>query len=205
MATIVISGLPGSGSTTIAKLISKKLNYSYFSAGQLWKDIAQGNLKNQTYFPLFMDLAEKHNLKLPNFSSVSKGTAAVKLWKTDLGKNPKFHEVIEELQQELSRKGNIIIDGKLSIHMIKESDLKIWLSGSLNARSIRTSQRDNISKDEATTLLKEREELHRSEWLKIYGFDYLTQEKEADLVIDSTEKSPENISNLILMKLNNKL
>lgn len=205
MATIAISGLPGSGSTTLARLLSIKLKCSYFSAGQLWKDVAQGSLENQSYFNLFKELTGRRNISLLKISSFSKGSAAVKLWKTDLGRNSAFHQAIEELQQELLDLGNIIIDGKLSIHMLKNPDLKVWLSGSLDARASRTSQRDNISYREARKLLKEREELHRNEWQKIYGFDYLIQQKEADLVIDSTEKTPEEIADLIVAKLNNKL
>ena len=46
---IAISGLPGSGSTTIAKLLAKNLSLEYFSPGQLFKDIASGKYKEKSY------------------------------------------------------------------------------------------------------------------------------------------------------------
>jgi cytidylate kinase len=202
--SIAISGLPGSGSTTVAKLLSQKLNVSYFSAGQLWKDIAQGQAEHQHYYPLFKRILDKSGLTIPIFPASSKGSAAVNLWKTDLGKDPRFHQVIETLQQELIDRGSIIIDGKLSIRMTKNADFKIWLSGSLDARASRTAQRDHISVDEARKLLTERENIHRKEWLRIYGFDYLTQQKEADIVIDTSNKSPEQIVNEVQNSLSSR-
>ena len=202
--SIAISGLAGSGSTTVAKLLSHKLEVSYFSAGQLWKDISQGKLEEQHYSSLFEKLAKKYDLVIPSIAGASKGSAAVSLWKTELGKNPKFHQVIEDLQQELANQGQIVIDGKLSIHMLKNADFRIWLLGSLDARASRTAQRDNISIEQAKNLLIEREEIHRKEWLRIYGFDYIEQEKEADLVVDTSNKSPEKIVEEIILNLSSR-
>lgn len=201
-SSIAISGLPGSGSTTVARLLAKRLNLKYFSAGQLWKDIAEGHLESQVYYDDFLRLAKSHKLDIP-FLESSKAQSALNLWKTDLGKNPKFHQVLESLQKILAEKTPIVIDGKLSVHMLN-AHFKIWLTGSLEARAQRTAQRDHISKEEAERLLEEREKLHRKEWLRIYNFDYLAQEKEADIVIDSTDKSSEEIVDIILSKLSKK-
>lgn len=197
MTSIAISGLPGSGSTTVARSLAAQLNIPYFSAGQLFKDIAQGVLATQHYYPFFKQLCDKRSLTLPRFA-FSKAHASVDLWKTEFGANPLFHQAIEALQQELVNAGPIVIDGKLSIHMLKDVTLRVWLSGNLEARAARTAQRDAISQKEAAQLLIQREELHKKEWFAIYGFDYLEQEHEADLIIDTSHKSPAQIVEEIL-------
>lgn len=190
---IAIAGLPGSGSTTVAKLLSEKLNVPYFSAGQLFKDIAQGTWEKQHYAVLFKELCDKRKIVLPSFSSATQAQAPLVLWSTELGKNPAFHQSIEELQQCLAQEGNIILDGKLSIAMIKEATARVWLEGSIEVRSLRTAQRDKIAQAQARELLQRREKIHTSEWLRIYNIDYRKQAERADLVIDTALKSPEEI------------
>ena len=38
---ITISGIAGSGKSTVAKLLAKKLNYNHYSIGEFMRDIAK--------------------------------------------------------------------------------------------------------------------------------------------------------------------
>lgn len=201
MVVIAIAGLPGSGSTTVAKILSQKINVPYFSAGQLFKDIAQGTWEQQYYAPLFKQLCQKQNIILPSFSTTPQARASLTLWNTSLGKNPAFHHSIESLQQHLANKGNIIIDGKLSVAMVKNATLRVWLEGPLDVRGERTARRDAIPQEEAKTILQERERIHTAEWLRMYGIDYHGQAHQADLIIDTGRKSAVEIASEIANKI----
>ena len=202
---IALSGLPVSGSTTISKILAKKMGLDYFSPGQLFKDIAKGKLKEKKIYPTFKELCDKSNLTIPDFNEKDNSSAAYNLWNTDFGKNPRLHSIIDKLQTKLAEKGNIIIDGKLSIHMIKNADIKIWLKASEDARVSRSKMRDNITFEEAKKIIPEREKKEREEWKKLYGIDYITQETNANIIIDTSTKSPNAISEIILNRINNKL
>ena len=204
-SVIIISGIPGSGNTTIAKLLAEKLSLDYFSMGQLFKDIASGRYKEKNYFDKLLSLCEERKLTIPSFSSSNDSEGALNLWETDFGRSREFHEVIDELQRNLAERGKIVIDGKLSLFIVKNADFKIWLKSESENRVARTSTRDSLEKDKTLEIINKRHEKERAEWKKIYGLDYLEQEKLADIVIDTTHSSPKEIVEKIISFLNQKI
>lgn len=167
---ICISGQPACGTSSAAKIVAEKLGLNYFSPGQYFK---------------------KH-------SSGKETESAINVWKTEKGSSKDFHNDIDRIQSEIAEKGNVVIDGKLSIRMIKGANLKVWLKADIDKRAGRAVKRDFISLESALAKLKEREELERVNWNKIYGFDYFEQENDADLVVDNTELSAEETAQKIL-------
>ena len=159
---IVISGAPGAGSSTVSKIVARKLHLKYFSFGELHKGLVKGWKNEQS-------------------------KAALDAWKTLQGSSEKTHKNRDALQESIAKKGNIVICGKLSIHFLKDiTNKKIWLDVSLEARAKRASKRDRISVETAMKEISERENIERESWKKIYGFDYFGQKKDADLAIDSS-------------------
>jgi len=175
MVVIAISGKPGSGTSTIAKMVSERLEIDYFSPGQKF----------------FKSSKEKDDT-----------TEALEFWKTEEGKNKWLHEKIDHYQRELAKKGNVVICGKLSIWVLKDlANLKVWLECEFDERVRRTSMRDKISLEEAREKIEDREEIEEKEWKKMYGFDRNTQKEMADLLIDVSKKEPDEIVEGILEKL----
>ncbi len=176
--TIAISGLPGAGSSTLGKALAKELNLSFFSPGDFFKSLSKE--KKQTY-------------------------AALDIWKTKEGSSEDFHKNLDSIQKEMGKKGNIVIVGKLSVFMLKDiADLKVWIKATLEKRAMMVSERDGISVEEAKDKLREREEIERTYFQKIYGIDYLEQEKMADLVFENEYSKEESIK-LFLEKIKERL
>lgn len=176
---IVVSGPPGAGSTTIAKMLAKKLKIKFFSPGLIQKRLIRG--KNQT-------------------------RAAFETWKMKLVRTKGFHENMDKMQINIAKEGNIVICGKLSIHFLKKiANYRIWLDVSLNERARRAASRDRISFKEAKELIAKRQRTERKEFKRIYGFDYLKQKEDADLVLDSTGLSPEQTTEKIIKLIKRKI
>ncbi len=186
MPVIVLSGVPGAGTSSAARGVAKALSLKYFSPGRLFKDVGLGNLSEQHYYSDFIDICKKLGVEIPEMSEKDDSHADMIVWQSELGDNPNFHKAIDELQVRLAKKGDIVIDGKLSVRMIPEADLSVWLEASLDERAKRTSQRDDVGLQEAKSIVKKREETERGEWTRIYGFDYFDQKLEADLLIDTS-------------------
>ncbi len=158
---IVISGRPGAGSSTISRLIAKKLKLKYFSTGLVHKGISK---------------TKKESL------------AALQAWNTKYGSSKRFHKNLDKLQVKVAKKGNVVITGKLAIHFLKKySKYKIWLDVPLKVRARRTAHRDKIPYRKALKEVAEREKIERKNWKKMYGIDYFALGKDADFIIDTSK------------------
>jgi cytidylate kinase len=155
--TIAISGPPGAGTSAIARELAKKLKLECFSPGRVFKSYSEGK----------------------------EAEAALNVWKS-VGRSKKFHKDLDKLQVEKAKEGNVIICGKLSIHILKDLvNFKIWIQAPLKIRAKRVMKRDKISFKDALKMIKKRESIERGEWKKIYGFDYFNQKRLADFVLNT--------------------
>lgn len=193
MVVIVISGQPGAGSTTTAKLLAERKGLRYFSPGRVFKDIGRGALKDQFYYNEFKRRCDRLKLIVPDFTASNDTHSTLDLWNTAFGKDPRLHKVLDDLQKSVALQGDVVLDGKLSLHMIPNATLKVWLKASRAKRAERTCYRDG-SLAEAEKKLYQRETIERKEWHDMYGLDYWTQESMAHLVIDTTDKSPSQVA-----------
>lgn len=168
---IVISGMPGCGSTTTGKLLSDRTGIEFFSVGTYYKKLAEK--KTHTVDPT---------------------TASVKYLSSREGSKKKLHNDIDKMQVELAKKGNIIIESKLGVHMLRNlADFRIWLKADIKTRSKRYAQRERMPLRAAEKLLKEKEKLEKKSFNQIYGFDFFDLEKKADIVIDTSNKTPKEV------------
>ncbi len=202
---IVISGKPYAGSSTSAQIVASRLGFQYFSPGRLFKDIGTGVFRDRDYFPLFEELCRKRGVELPANHEAHQAYATLYAWKDKIAGSEKFHRVIEELQIELAKRGCIVLDGKLSVRMIPNPNLKVWLNANLETRAERLKQRDDPPRGQEKDILTQREEVERRRWKEIYGFDYFDQERDADLVIDTTHLDPEKVADEIINAYSRKI
>lgn len=86
--------------------------------------------------------------------------------------------------------------------MAGESGFKIWVHASQEKRAQRTAQRDNLEIHDARKKLETRDKIEREQFLKIYGLDILHQESKADLIIDTSQLTPEEVLSIVLEKIN---
>mgnify|MGYP003565421067 CR=1 FL=1 len=172
---ISISGLHGTGKSTIGKLIAENLGIQYYSTGQAFRDIAK---EKQMSLEEFTKFAEK---------------------------NPEIDKKLDERIIEITKKGNIVIDSQLSAYILESiADFKILLICPLEIRVKRMAERDNtpFEKKLIETKLRENSELER--FKKLYNIDLNDEEKRNnlyDLIIDAGTLTIKEILDKILLAL----
>ncbi len=172
---LIISGLHGTGKSTIGKLIAENLGLQYYSTGQA-----------------FRDLAKDMNMTLKEFTEF-------------VEKTPEIDKKLDAKIIEIAQKGNIIIDSQLSGYILQSiADFKLLLICPLEIRVKRMAKRDNTSYEEKLkeTVLREKSELERFKIL--YNIDLRDQEKMKkiyDLTINTENLTIEEILKLILSSL----
>ncbi|MCL7414495.1 MAG: AAA family ATPase [ANME-2 cluster archaeon] len=138
---ITVSGPPGSGKSTLSKIIAKHFNLELVSSGDV-----------------FRAMAAKRNVSLEEFGHIAEA-------------DPAIDKEIDLSQMELSKTGgDFLFEGRLSGRLI-DADLKIMLKTDMQVRARRISERENIPLEQAMHETVERQESEAKRYLKYYGFD----------------------------------
>jgi cytidylate kinase len=140
---VTVSGLPGSGTTSLARHIAKTYHYNLTSAGEV-----------------FRQMAEEHGMDLAEFGKLAE-------------KDPRFDRMIDERQKEIScAYEDIVIEGRLSAWFVPNADLRIWLFAPLETRILRIQIRDDFGDiGTATRLTEEREASEAARYRTYYNID----------------------------------
>ncbi|MCW4052143.1 MAG: cytidylate kinase family protein [Candidatus Bathyarchaeota archaeon] len=178
---ICISGMAGSGKSTVAVKVAKKYNLRYFSGGDALKSLA---------------------LEL-GFSPKERGwwesTEGMKFL-TKRMQNPSFDRKIDERLLTLARKGNVVLDS-WTMPWLFDQGFKIWLEASKEERARRISKRDKTSFEEALSALEKKEAKTRIIYKKLYGFNLGEDFSPFDLVLDVNHLRSEGVFNTISLVL----
>lgn len=89
-----------------------------------------------------------------------------------------------------------VLGSRLAIWMLEEADLKVYLKASSRTRAMRILSREGGSLEERMRQTEGRDRHDSARYKRIYGIDN-TDTSQADLVIDTDERSPEQIVGII--------
>lgn len=173
---LTISGLHGTGKSTIGKKLAKFLGIKYYSTGEA-----------------FRDLAKDMNMSLKKFTHY-------------VEENPEIDKQLDKKIIDIAKKGNIIVDSQLSGYILESiADFKILLTCPLETRVKRMAERDLTSNEDnlKETLLREKSELKR--FKELYNIDLSDNDKIKkmyDLRINTQNLTIEEVLNRILSSLN---
>ncbi|MBN2331181.1 MAG: cytidylate kinase family protein [Candidatus Aenigmarchaeota archaeon] len=175
---VTISGLPGSGKSTVGKLLAKRLGYRFRSVGDLRGEWAVG-------MGITIDELNK------------------------LGEREDWTDrKADEHQKGLGeREDDFVIDGRLSFHFIPRS-FKVFLDVKTQEAARRILQDDRPDEPAGTAegIGKSLERRVRSDdkrYRKLYGIDFRDR-RHFDLVIDTTDLTPQQVTDEILKAVKGK-
>jgi len=173
MTTITISGLPGTGTTTIAKLLKKKLGLEYIYSGDI-----------------FRNMAEKYNMSLEEFGSYCE-------------KHRDIDEDLDRYQLEILQRRNVIVEGRIAGWIAYHNQIqstKVLLEADLETRVSRIVKRDGGDIETRKKEILKRENSEATRYKKYYDID-IGETSIYDLVIDSSDKTPEKIVEIIIKEI----
>jgi len=164
---ITISGSPGSGKSTVAKLVAKKLGLKHYSTGDFMRE-----------------MADERGANIIEFSKMAENDESI-------------DKALDERQEKLGREeDDFIIDARLAYHFIPDS-IKIFLDvdPKVGAERVFRQHRKDEKAAAAAELQKEikrRQDFEIKRYKKYYGIDHLDK-KNYDLWIDTSRMTPERI------------
>ena len=97
-----------------------------------------------------------------------------------------------------------ILASRLAIWMLKEADLKVYLTATAETRAKRVYTREGGSLEERYKETVRRDENDTNRYKTIYGIDNSKPEECADLIIATDDKTPEEIVSLIIKEVEKK-
>jgi len=170
---ICISGMTGSGKSTVAKRLADKYGLGYFSGGNALRALAQ---------------EEGYASDVRGWWETSEG---LNFLQQRMG-NPAFDKKIDEKLLELAAEGNVVLDSWTMPWLLNEG-FKVWLEASPQVRAKRVVTRDSISIEEAVKALNEKDERTRQIYKGLYGFDLGHDLSPFNLVLATDELEPDDV------------
>ena len=166
----------GSGKWTVSKLLAEKLGYEIISIWDMKRKLAKEMWLNIHEFNLLWEKPE--NAK-------------------------EFDLKYEEFQKGLDLNSNIILDSRLGF-FAQPNAFKILLdvSEEIAGERIYKAERDTDKQESLQAAIEEVHNRNKADferYIKLYNIDLRDQEN-YDLVIDTWDKTPEEVANIILEK-----
>ena len=90
-----------------------------------------------------------------------------------------------------------VLGSRLAIWMLRDADLKVYLTASAETRARRILRREGGTFEERYRQTVARDRNDSARYMKIYGIDNTTAEEVADIVIATDERTPEEIVEII--------
>jgi len=167
---ITISGVPGSGKTTVARLVATELGLEHVYAGNL-----------------FRRQAEAAGLTLQEY---------LRRAETD----PTIDRQLDDHMRARARQGGAVLEGRLAAFMAAEAGvaaLTVFLDASEAVRAARIADREGGATGERLRDIQAREASDRRRYREIYGVDYHDRSR-YDLVMDTDRRTPEDLARAIV-------
>lgn len=159
---VTLSGLPGSGTSTVGRMVASALGLDHFDGGTA-----------------FRALAAERGVSLAAFAALAEADDAI-------------DRALDDRLTERARAGQVLLESRLAGWLATRADLvalRVWINCDEEERARRVGGREGDDPARALAHNREREHSERVRYQGYYGID-LTDLSIYDLVLDSTATTP---------------
>jgi cytidylate kinase len=162
---VIVSGMPASGKTMLAKVLSQKFGFRYYCGGDALKELA----------------VEKGYLKGgQDWWDTKEGMHFL----SERSKNPDFDKEVDKMLLRTLEQGNVVMTS-YSLPWLADKGLKIWIKASQESRAKRMVFRDKITYEQALEIVRRRDSENQDLYARIYGIRFGEDLSVFDFVIGS--------------------
>ena len=185
--SIIISGWPAVGKTTIACKLAEEFDIAMYNGGDILKMLAED---------------KGYSAKRDDWWDTTEAKKFMKERKSDSS----FDKKVDEKLTEIVKKGGAVITSYTLPWIVPEESIiiiKFWLRGSSENRAKRMANRDGINFEEAKKITKLRDEENKKIYHRLYGFRFGEDLTVFDYVLNTDRlslDSLEEISKLIVRR-----
>ena len=152
LKSIIISGPPAIGKTTVARGLAEEFDLVHLSGGDILKELAKDkgfDTKGNDWW----DTQEGMNFLIKR------------------QENSEFDKNVDDKLKKLFSKGNVVITS-YTLPWLVDGGVKIWLSGSKKNSVQRMTIRDNLSETDALGIVQKRYNENKIIYKTLYGFEF---------------------------------
>ncbi|MDQ3726809.1 MAG: cytidylate kinase family protein [Thermoproteota archaeon] len=186
--SIVISGWPAVGKTTIACKLAEEFDIVMYNGGDILKMLAEED--------------KGYSVKRDDWWD----TIEAKKFMEERNSDPSFDKKVDDKLIQIVKKGGAVITSYTLPWLVVDESIiiiKFWLRGSQENRAKRMANRDGISFAEAERITKLRDEENKRIYYRLYGFRFGEDLTVFDYVLNTDRLSLDSlieISKLIVRR-----
>lgn len=179
---IAIDGPAGSGKSTAAKNLAKKLGFTYLDTGAMYRAITFLALRNgvSDNRDKVIEIAKNSNLTLKTDNGITRvfsnneeltdfiRTPEVNAKVSEISVIPEVRAEMVKIQKRIGEEGNVVAEGRdVTTVVYPNADIKIFLTASIDERAKRRfkefqAQNQSITLDEVKANLEKRDKIDSS-------------------------------------------
>lgn len=212
---VAIDGPAGSGKSTIAKALAKKLGFVYLDTGAMYRAITYLAISKSIADEItkVIELTRNIDLKLSFENGVTRvfvddvevtdkiRTPEINAKVSDISRIPEIRQEMVRIQRNLGEKGSLIAEGRDTTTVVfPEADLKIFLTATLEERAKRRFL-EYRQKGEQTNLEDVKKSIENRDYIDSHREVSPLKKADDSVEIDTTNMTVGSEQELILEKI----